>query len=757
MAKQTAITEMASVPPEERVRTRTIHGPRWWLRQTDHFSGKRGWSKGITYQKPNRAEWELESRGDKDPQPLLDQATEYFHRDCFGRVTFRPRDVIRYISPTDAKPTRLIVQASPSAISPPGDWRRTKLSGQVPFVFRVSEWALSPSDERANGRRPFFGVLNSICRTIAVAPVLLFTLSLPIEQAWVNSDFQDKYTIFPNFFWDYPKFSRNEMDMKPKNGLESEQALLDQDAKHLCYKVRQVRPRQLMVLKNNVWALDPNPHEYLPYIFISWTTKHFNCRESERDRVRIEKIAQAQAIDAGVSAYWFDFRCMAPESEKKLRNGDVYRMCDVIRGARLVCIVLPDLTSQSKSEWGSRMWTLPEAMLSQSKHIQFCSPRTEEASIEPSRNGNNSAKLPHHIETLSKLDVTDAIWGQNQVPNQSTRILAEHFSGVVTLGRLELFTVALEALMSKKFSEYNKADPAYALMGFLNHRVQLEGKEGLFEALVRLSLENDSNRLVERMVCMFPEPGLDEKALWRAMTGPDQYGARLWDIEPLTQVAGLGHDSEIILDRCRGIAIRWKAFPQMKYKREYGPRRLIAELTLRSGAYTSSVGLALIVNYSISYYSEKHRNNQGGNAEEAKNLFFIVVGIILLLFSILLALTAPVAVRKLFGGKITESAPWLVGFEGVMPIEKLEKTIFGNVRGRLYYESSSTPFCEREPYERMGREPAWVTQSKPSPNHPYPHPDTASPPPLPPGHRFFTLVDTGELVSVFFLPRARPQ
>lgn len=162
---------------------------------------------------------------------------------------------------------------------------------------------------------------------------------------------------------------------------------------------------------------------------------------------------------------------------------------------------------------------------------------------------------------------------------------------------------------------------------------------------------------------MFPEPDLDQKALWRAMTRPDQYGARLWDIEPLTQVGGLGHDGEIIHDRCRGISIRWKAFPQMKYKREFGLRRLIAELTLRSGAYTSTVGLALIVNYSISYISEMQRDNQNQredrseNAEEVKDLFFIAIRILLLFFSILLAQIAPVAVRKLFSGKITESAP----------------------------------------------------------------------------------------------------
>ena len=762
-ATQAAKANTSSVPPDQRVRTRTNRGPRWWLQFTDPLNGKKGWSKGIFYQKPHRSDSDHGFRTHQDPQPVtLDKSTEYFHRDYFGRVTFRPQDVIRYISPTDGTPTRLIVQATPSAIAntSAGDWRRTNLTGQVPFVFKVSEWALSPSDKDSDGRRHFVGILDSICRIVAAAPVLLFMLSLPIDEAWTNADFQDNYKEFPNYFWDYPKFARNEMDMSPFSSSKGFQALRDEDAKDLSYKARLVRPRQLMVLAADKWVLEANPHQYMPYIFISWTGKQFKPWTSEQDRARIEEIAQAQALQAGVRSYWFDVRCMAPENEKQLRNADVYRMCDVIRGARMVCVVLSDLTSDSKREWGSRMWTLPEAMLSQSKNIKFCSPRREETSSEPSRNDETLAKLPHNVETLSKLDMTDEIWSQNEAQDQSTRILAEHFSGVLTLGRLELFTVALEALTNKKFSEFRKADPAYALMGFLNHRVQLEGDEQLFEALARLSLENDSDHLVERMVCMFPDSDRDEKDIFRSMTGPDKYGARLWDIQPICQVAGLGQDSEIILDRCRAISIRWKAFPRIKYKRGFGFRRLVAELALRSGVYTSSIGAAMIINYSISWYTSANSSGQSKgqtndpngvaqdyNLDEAKDILFIAIGALLFLFSILLALTAPAAVRRLFGGKITESAPWLVGFEGVMPIQELEHTIFGNVRGRLTYESSSTPFSEREPYERLGREPAWVAQSGST--------QPIKPPPLPRGHRFFTLVDTGEL-SVSIFSAARP-
>lgn len=38
------------------------------------------------------------------------------------------------------------------------------------------------------------------------------------------------------------------------------------------------------------------------------------------------------------------------------------------------------------------------------------------------------------------------------------------------------------------------------------------------------------------------------------------------------------------------------------------------------------------------------------------------------------------------------NSPWLVGIEGVMPIAKLERMVFGNFAGRLTYEPSSTPY-----------------------------------------------------------------
>lgn len=385
---------------------------------TDHFNGKSGWSRGHRYKKPNRQDVELNSYNGQTLEDV--NKFEHHHRDFYGRETYRPRDLLRYISPTDARPRRLIVQATPSAMaySPAGDWRRTKLTGDVPLIFKLSEWALSPSDKSENGHRSFLGILNTIFRTGLVAPALLSMLSLPFNEAWANSDFKNTYNEYPNYFWEYPKYARNRMDMQPIASVEEQRAMQKENRKDLSYKVRLRRPRQLVVFKDGTWGLDHDSNERRSYIFVSWTSQHFSPWESEEDRNTIEQIARTQVRKSGLNAYWFDVRCLASKPDSDLYNADVYRMCDVIRGAHLVCVILPHLTDKYKRDWGSRLWTLPEAMLSQNPKVKFSSPQ--------------------EAKTMTKLDMTDEIWTTNDGQGEATRLLAEHFSSVLTLDRLEL-------------------------------------------------------------------------------------------------------------------------------------------------------------------------------------------------------------------------------------------------------------------------------------------------------------------------------
>lgn len=699
--------------------TRTRKPVPFYKRDHDPFNGKHGYSGGYYYRRPNRSDFEdIFGRKHKDDE------AEYRHRDVYGRVTTEKRNVLQYISPTESEPKPLMVQATTDVFKnhPAGDWRRVKIKSSVSTLLTLSEWALAP-------KNPLYRAL----RVILVDPVMMIILSLPLEKAWEDTEFQASYTEFPNYCWDYPKHARNRVDARPGSQQNIEKVKGSDRLQSLSSKVRLLRPRQLIVRTNGEWKLEPNPAKHQRYIFISFYNGHFTVRPFETDaeskikaeatKEELETIAQARTEEAGLDAYWVDFRCTAPDEEEELHTADVHRMCDVIRGAYEVCVILRELSSEQKQEWGARMWTLPEALLAKGD-VKFCAPQGKP-------------------QTLSKLEMSDDVWNDGDPDdgrNQPTRLLAEHYSNVLTLGRLELFSVALEALQQRSQKKsFSRGDIAYALMGLLHNRIQLDQSDSLFQALAQLSLANDSDRLMERMICMFPEPVKNGQDIFVSLTEPDQFDTQLWDVEPLCQVAGVGErDGELILDGCRGVSIRWKSFPQMKYKRSDGFRKLLAELVLRSGALWFSLGLGLMTKY-IWSLSEKPNLSGTDYNQYVQEVVLVWFGALAIVFSFLLALGAPSAVRRLYGGKVMQSAPWLVGFEGTMPVEELERNIFGNSEDRLTYEPSSTIFCERDPLERLGVEPLWVKD-----------PSSAPRPDLPKGHRLFTLVDTGSLtVSIF--------
>lgn len=702
---------------------------RWsfWKSTSNYFNGRRGLYKGYIYSRPNRHFVEETFYGGRKLEDVgIDAKIEYRHRDFYGRVTWRPKDVQRYISPTDCAPKHLIVQATQEVYEshPAGDWRRTKITGNVPMILRISEWALAPSNQDGNGDhrarhlfRRFFGILSMSRRVFLVTIPLMIVISLPIEKIWVDTDFEKTYTDVPYSYWDYPKYTRNSADMQPLPGIQGTQSVSPRDKQETYSKARLLRPRQLVVLENGRWTITSETN-CCKYIFFSWTASHFNAWVSENDGKQLEEIARAQTLKAGLEAYWLDFRCCAPDTNSELRAADLHRMCDVIRGARGIYVLLPDLTIESKRAWGSRMWTLPEVLLSVKPEVKFCSPFQE-------------------TEELSKLDMAEQLW--DGIAN--SRLLAEHYSNVLTLSRMELFSAALFALSHRPRNMFVKADFAYALMGLLHHRIQMDKQKGELHALAQLSLANDSDRLLERMVGLFPKPCQQHENIFLSLVETDQFKTHLWDIEPLCQVVGLDEGGEIILDGCQGISIRWKAFPKMKYRRHPGFRKFVAEITLRSGAYWSALGLTLMI--TRAYHISRNRDSTdrlGVLVDQG----LMALGALALLFAFLLSLAAPKAVRWLYGGRIGETAPWLVGFEGVMPIAQLERMIFGNIAGRLTYEPSSTLYAERHRDERIGIEPFWVAESA------TPAASASSRPALPMGHRFFTLVDTGTFtVSIF--------
>lgn len=308
-----------------------------------HYDGQYHRSKGNRYLSPT-----LEVASNAAAIPSSE--TFYYHRDFLGRITHRPRDLARYISPTYGKPFRICVQATTEAFQyPQGEWRRVRLRGRGNRLLRLCVWAVGDGGELPTEPK-FFAFM--ILRVLLIAPAQLILLPFDFQGGPV---IKDMYPSFPSRSWDYPKYARNPLDASPipkpkvKWGKGGEEAA---DYHVVGEQERLLKPRQLVILKDKVWTLSEGTDQ--PYIVISYANHHFKNNEA-----KLESLAEKLASEAGVKAYWADFKCRAKEQPGL--TDDVHRICDVFRGARQVCVVLPDLETETKQFWGSRMWCLPEA------------------------------------------------------------------------------------------------------------------------------------------------------------------------------------------------------------------------------------------------------------------------------------------------------------------------------------------------------------------------------------------------------------
>lgn len=445
----------------------------------------------------------------------------HYNKDILGRETLRPKDLQRYIDPEDGKPRRLIVQATPEVLAEgSGDWRRTEIKGHAPFMLRLSNWVLKriflKSEDQKSTAQDIAIVVGKV---LLACPLLTCLVMFPMNADIV---FPPLYTSVPTVFWDYPLYARNEIDASPAavkttrrwkdaKGIEH-QDIFDFSTQH----ARRLKPGYLVVRHGQDWNIEENVKD-LPYLMVSFTREHFNS-ESEA----LYRRAAELTTEAGLVAYWIDF-CIQDRSGQSLTS-EIHTICDIVRGARQLVVVVKDMSSESLAKWGERMWTLPEVLLSSNELIKF-------------------APTYGSVEEWSRISLATKVW-QN---DQQGRLLAEHFSGKLALSRLELISVALKALGVRKTNTYLPADLAYCLMGLLGRRPTANPNDNLFQALARLSLANDSDQIVERLACMLPDVPA-EHDINKDFVLDDRYGSNLWDIDPLCQVAGVCEGRSIILD-----------------------------------------------------------------------------------------------------------------------------------------------------------------------------------------------------------------
>jgi len=350
------------------------------------------------------------------------------------------------------------------------------------------------------------------------------------------------------------------------------------------------------------------------------------------------------------------------------------------------------------------------------------------------------------IRPLTKKIIAEIAWVDHQLSSQ----MIDHFDGKINLSRLELVKITLHCLNSRGMDQKYDGDLSYVLMGLLRRRPKAYITDSAFMAFARLSFANDSDRLLERMVCILPKPPsprpnsgrVDERGRdinsparisrnvsWIALE--DHWSANLWDIEPLCQVAGIGslHDltqETIILDGCFGASIRWKGFARVAFGTKWSWKRDISNGLLRLALVYVIAGMliATLIPHPVAHF----------------------FGTVLFLVGWLLVFTSPVIVQRRDTGKVWNRQPWLFGFEGHLKIETIEETLFGFYDKRLTWSAagSTSSHHQRGAHDRReGCDPCLKTSFAQRIRDAQTASNT--------DERVFTLVDTGTMTALSFL------
>jgi hypothetical protein len=397
-------------------------------------------------------------------------------------------------------------------------------------------------------------------------------------------------------------------------------------------------------------------HADTEYLFIGYTTEQFD-NYSDEDMNDLHVIAERAAREAHIPAFWVAGSCMGSDEEVE---DAVYRISDVMRGAHSLVIAIgpspkrPEMNTREEmlKMWGERMWTLPEALLSSADHP-----------IKVYIRGHTG-----HSWNVSKKHFAAVVWHDPLISRQ----LVDHYNKTLDLSRLELVSIALNCLAKRHTTRYFDGDLSYALMGLLRQRPKVDRTDSMFQAFARLSMANDSDMLLERLICMLPK---DPNSHWPAMD--DAWNSSLWDIYPACQVAGVGPGDTVILDGAFGAAIRWKAFAPVAYFARFSWKRSASRALLHGAPGYFLIGAVL------TSYAKFSR-------------IYGAIGIILLIISLVVILASPYLVRLFYGGKLWGAQAWFFGFEGYLDLATIESSIYGSYNGRLKWAPSSSTLSRHE-------------------------------------------------------------
>lgn len=501
------------------------------------------------------------------------------------------------------------------------------------------------------------------------------------------------YEAFPYKDWQYSYDARNEHENRPS------QVKDDRRPQTIISKTYQGRPLigkierksepayvclvdGMQIINVAEWRANHGNQAALEYVLVSYTSEQFN---SEEDLLSLHEIGKHAARAAGVDAYWLGCSCLGTEAEIEQ---NVWRICDVVRSAFSVVVAIAGpmgLTTQTGlpydlvREWGRRVWTLPELLLTpEHDDIQIY---TMNRTLDPSEQLDQCLASPklRNLRNFSRYWEDDSLVGQ----------LIDHYEGSVILSPLELITTALQCLQNRPTTEYLPGDLSYSLMGLLRQRPNVRKDDSAFQAFARLSLANDSNMLLERLICLLPRSAYDP---WYSLY--DHWGATLWDIYPKTQVCGIGENDTIILDGARAASIRWKSFARVILRGNDTTKRWLSRFALTiCGPLLFTGILTLIVTATISRPRSEDPYSSGKSSVNSSGEIF---GGILVAVALPLILFSPQMIKDLYLGKVWGAQPWFFGVEGYMSLPELERHLFGADLGRLSWSTTGSSLSRHD-------------------------------------------------------------
>ncbi|KAK8094769.1 hypothetical protein PG997_001454 [Apiospora hydei] len=417
------------------------------------------------------------------------------------------------------------------------------------------------------------------------------------------------------------------------------------------------------------WVREHGDDSDTDFVFLSYTRRQFcvatpeeltnwnvdaTAREAlshiaPNDREMLRKYGIEAALSAGKSAFWLDFECIRDAdglSKATSQSNDVYRICDIVRAAHSLAILVgpplqsryspatnepysPEAVVRWLQEWGTRLWTLPEILLiSSEKRVKIYAVDGPRPPLEWSK---------RHFASRS-------IWRDAKLVRQ----LIDHYESSIHLKPLELVSIALDCFTRRATDQFNQADIVYALMGLLRRRPAINTTDTSFIA-------------------------------------GDYWSAKLWDIEPGCQVAGIVDDGTVTLDGAYGATIQWDSMEQIYFFKRPTFLHNFAKVLLRGAPVYFLFGLSLTIAGAVT------------RLNGAPTLGLLIPGVVVLIPTVLILLSAPAMLYHIYDGKFWSTQALFVGMEGVpASLGFVEERLFGSDRGRLRWSAAGSRLSRHE-------------------------------------------------------------